>query len=65
MIKYNIVLKEDKNFILASCPTLEIAKKRLEDMIKTDYFLSKYYNWEKLPHYVIIEDNNYNKDNYY
>jgi hypothetical protein len=54
-MKYNIVLKDNNNFILASCKTLELAKKYLEDMKKTDKELQKSYNWSKLPEYQIIE----------
>ena len=45
MKKYNIVLKDNKDFVLVSCPTLEIAKKRLEEMQETDRELQHYYNW--------------------
>lgn len=54
-MRYNIVLKEHNNFILASCKTLELAKKYLKDMKKTDKELQKSYNWSKLPKYEIIE----------
>ena len=57
MKKYNIIDKtvDVDNFILCQCPTLEIAKKRLEEMKKIDKELKKYYNWKKLPQYEIIE----------
>lgn len=57
MKKYNIIDKtiNAKDFILCQCPTLEIAKKRLEEMKKIDKELKKYYKWEKLPQYEIIE----------
>ena len=55
-MKYNIVLKENNNFILASCKTMEGALKYLEDMKKTDKKLQKIYNWSKLPKYEIIEE---------
>lgn len=55
MKRYNIVLEDSKGFILASCPTKELADKYLKDMYKTDKQLQKYYNWDKLPKYEIIE----------
>lgn len=51
---FNIVLK-NTNFILASCPTLEIAEERLKEMIERDKELQKQYNWKKLPKYEIKE----------
>lgn len=54
-MKYNIVLKDNNNFILASCKTMELALKYLEDMKKTDKELQKSYNWSTLPEYEIIE----------
>lgn len=56
-MKYNIVLKDNKDFILASCNTLKLAKKYLEDIKKTDLYLKDYYNWNKLPEYEIIKAN--------
>lgn len=53
--KYNIVLKENDKFILASCKTLKFAKKYLKEMIKTDKQLANYYNWQKIPKYKIIK----------
>ena len=55
MKKYNIVLLDNQNFVLASCNSLEFAKKYLEEMKETDKELQKYYNWSKLPKYKIIE----------
>lgn len=55
-MRYNIVLKDNDKFILASCKTLELAKKYLEDIEKTDKELQKSYNWSKLPEYEIIEE---------
>lgn len=55
MIRFNIVLKNNANFILASCESLELAKKYLKEMKKTDQILKKYYNWSSLPKYKIIE----------
>lgn len=54
-IFYNIVLKDNLKFCLCSSPTLEIAKKRLEQIKENDKFLQKYYNWQKLPQYKIIK----------
>lgn len=54
-MKYNIVLKDNETFVLASCKTLDFAKKYLKDMKKTDRYLQKEYNWDKLPEYKIIE----------
>ena len=54
-IKYNIVLEENQEFVLASCPTLEFAKNYLKEMEKIDKQLAKYYNWSKMPKYKIIE----------
>lgn len=53
---FNIVLKNNKNFILASCPNKELAKKYLKEMKETDRKLQKYYNWSKLPKYEIKEE---------
>ena len=52
---YNIVLLDNLDFCLCSCPTLEIAKKRLEEIKENDKQLQKYYNWKTLPTYAIIE----------
>ena len=52
----NIVLKDNENFILASCKTLEFAKKYLKDIKDTDKKLKKYYGWKKLPSYKIIKE---------
>lgn len=53
--KYNIVLCDNKDFVLVQTDTLEKANERLKDILKTDLELSKYYNWNKLPKYEIIE----------
>lgn len=60
MKRYNIVELGNEDFILASCPTLELAKKYLKDMYRTDEKLKKYYGWSRTPEYKIIEseDNN-------
>jgi len=55
MKKFNIVEVGNEDIILASCPTLELAKKYLKEMIKTDKKLQKYYNWSRIPEYKIIE----------
>ena len=54
-IFYNIVLKDNLTFCLCSSPTLEIAKKRLEQIKENEKQLQKYYNWKKLPRYKIIK----------
>jgi hypothetical protein len=54
-MRYNIVLKDNKDFILASCNNLELAEKYLKEMYKTDKELQRYYNWSKLPEYEIIK----------
>lgn len=54
-MKYNIVLEDMQDFVLASCQSLEIAEKYLEDMKKRDKELKKYYGWSKLPKYLIKE----------
>lgn len=55
-MNYNIVLKDNENFILASCKTLEFAKKYLKEIKETDKKLQKHYNWKKLPSYKIIKE---------
>lgn len=54
-LKYNIVLKDNDKFILASCPTREFAESYLQEMLKTDEELAKIYNWSRKPEYKIIE----------
>lgn len=56
MKKYNIVLEDMQDFILASCQTLEKAKQYLKDIKKTDKYLQKQYNLSKLPKYLIKEE---------
>lgn len=56
MKKYNIVLEDMQDFVLASCQTLEKAKEYLKDVKKTDKYLQKQYNWSKLPKYLIKEE---------
>ena len=46
--KYDIVLSDKKDFILASCQSLEIAEKRLAEMYEVDKKLASYYKWEKI-----------------
>lgn len=53
---YNIVLSDNKDFILASCKTYELAVKYLKDITGTDEYLAKYYGWAKLPKYEIIKE---------
>ena len=55
MKKYNIVLKDMSNFVLASCQTKEAAESYKKEMQKNDKWLAVYYNWQKLPQYKIIE----------
>lgn len=55
-MKYNIVLVDNEDFVLASCPSLEVAKRRLNEMYKTDEILAKAYNWKHKPKYKIIEE---------
>lgn len=57
-MRYNIVLKDNKDFILASCKTLEEAERYLDDMAQTDKKLKTYYNWAKTPEYIIIKEVN-------
>ena len=33
-------------------------------MLEIDKNLAKYYNWKKLPEYIIIKDNNFKEENY-
>lgn len=54
--KYLIVLENNKNFVLASCPTLELAKQYKKEFEENDKKLQKYYNWSKLPKYEIKEE---------
>ena len=54
-MKYNIVLEDMQDLVLASCQSLEIAKKYLKDMKKRDKELKNYYGWSKLPKYIIKE----------
>lgn len=54
-MRFNIVLKDNDKFVLASCPTLEFAEKYLREMYETDKELAKYYNWNKMPEYKIVK----------
>ncbi len=54
-MKYNIVLADNKDFVLASCNSKELAEKYLKNMKKTDKYLQKYYGWKQLPKYLIKE----------
>lgn len=55
-MKYNIVEINNKSIVLASCNSYEFACKYLQDIIKTDKELAKYYGWGKLPQYEIIKE---------
>jgi hypothetical protein len=35
---------------------LELAKKYLKEMIETDKKLASYYNWNKMPEYKIVKE---------
>lgn len=53
--RYNIVEVGNEDFVLASCPTLQLANKYLKEMYDVDKKLYYYYGWSKLPKYKIIE----------
>lgn len=54
---YKIVLEDNPGYTLVgNIKTIETAKERLEEIIKTDKYLAKYYNWSKLPKYLILEE---------
>ena len=55
MKRFNIVEVGNEEFVLCSCPTLKIAKKRMKEMYKIDAELKNYYNWSRTPEYKIIE----------
>ena len=55
-MKYNIVETNQKDIVLASCNSYDVACKYLQDIIKTDKELAKYYGWSKLPQYEIIKE---------
>ena len=54
-MRYKIVLEDNTDFVLVETDTLEKAKKQLDDILETDLYLSKYYNWDRIPKYKIIE----------
>lgn len=54
-MQYNVVLEDNQDFVLASCPTLKFAENYLKEMCKIDKQLAKCYNWSKIPKYKIIE----------
>lgn len=56
-MRFNIVLKDNDKFVLASCPTLQFAKKYLKEIKETDKQLAEYYNWSKMPKYKIVKAN--------
>ena len=55
MKKFNIVQTDLLNIVLTSCDSLEIAKKRLKEMEKTDIYLQKVFGWISRPEYKIVE----------
>ena len=55
MYKYNIVLKDMADFVLASCQTEEAAESYKKEIEKNDKWLAAYYNWQKLPQYEIVK----------
>ena len=53
---YNIVeVGKNEDIILVSCNDLEFAKSYLKDIIETNKFLAKYYNWTRIPEFKIVE----------
>ena len=52
---YNIVEVGKENIILVSSNDLEFTKNYLKDIIKTNKFLAKYYNWTRIPEFKIVE----------
>lgn len=56
MVKYNIVLSENKNYIIATYTNLNSAKKFLKTMIKNNNIIRKKYKLNKLPKYEIIKE---------
>jgi len=54
-MRFNIVLKDNDKFVLASCPTLKFAKKYLKEIKETDKQLAKTYNWKRMPKYKIMK----------
>ena len=56
MVKYNIVLSENKNYIIATYTNLNSAKKFLKTMIKNNNIIRKKHKLNKLPKYEIIKE---------
>ena len=52
---YNIVEVGKENIILVSSNDLEFIKNYLKDIIETNKFLAKYYNWSRIPEFKIVE----------
>ena len=57
MKRYNIVLEDNQEIVLASCSSLEQAKFYLKDMEERDRILQNYFGWSELPKYLIKEEN--------
>jgi hypothetical protein len=54
---YKIVLEGNPGYtLIGNIKDIETAKERLKEMIETDKYLAKYYNWSKLPRYLILEE---------
>ena len=54
--RYNIYNEKNKDMILASAPTKEIAERNLKEMYETDKSLKKSYGWKELPKYEMREE---------
>lgn len=53
--RYNIYDVKNKDMILVSSPTREMAERQLKEMYSTDKSLQKQYGWKELPKYEIQE----------
>ena len=53
--RYNIYDVKNKDMILVSSPTKEMAERQLKEMYETDKNLQKHYGWKELPKYEIQE----------
>lgn len=60
--KYNIYDEKNKDIVLASSPTKEIAERQLKEMYETDKNLQKTYGWKELPKYALEESKNQNNN---
>lgn len=59
---YKIVLEDNPGYtLIGNIKDIETAKERLKEMIETDKYLAKYYNWSKLPRYLILEEEEYER----